>query len=190
VINPPSKPHQELLDSGIAGSDGLVDVNPYTLQHKRFENIFGFGDCVGINTTRTESAAIAQSPVVQHNLKQLMEGKELNALYDGYTFMPFLLGHSYATSFQHLYDYEPHALNHLIPQYGIFARWYFGRMLKSQMAMGEKFSSFKKTHGPPYYQWNPRYVPLEHNDFLKNKNIPISEVRQFEPHARVEAHHH
>ena len=86
VINPPSKPHQELLDSGIATSEGVVDVNPYTLQHKRFDNIFAFGDCIGENTTRTQSAAISQSPVVQHNLKQLMEGKELNAIYDGYSF--------------------------------------------------------------------------------------------------------
>lgn len=31
VINPPSKPHQELLDSGIANREGVVDVNPYTL---------------------------------------------------------------------------------------------------------------------------------------------------------------
>jgi sulfide:quinone oxidoreductase len=56
-INPPSKPQQELVDSGIANQSGVVDVNPYTLQHKRFENIFGFGDCVGINTTRTQTAA-------------------------------------------------------------------------------------------------------------------------------------
>ena len=69
VINPPSKPHQELLDSGIATSEGIVDVNPYTLQHKRFENIFAFGDCIGVNTTRTQTAAIHQTPVVQHNLK-------------------------------------------------------------------------------------------------------------------------
>jgi sulfide:quinone oxidoreductase len=53
VINPPSKPCDELLKSGIANAEGLVDVNPYTLQHKRFENIFAFGDCIGINTTRT-----------------------------------------------------------------------------------------------------------------------------------------
>ena len=30
-INPPSRPFQELVDSGIARSDGLIDVNPYTL---------------------------------------------------------------------------------------------------------------------------------------------------------------
>jgi hypothetical protein len=103
---------------------------------------------------------------VKHNLKNFMEGKELNAIYDGYTFMPFYLGHSYASSFSHYYDFEPHAMNHWVPQYGIFARWYFGRMMKSQMQMGEKYSSFKKTHGPPHYQFNKRYVPLEHNDYL------------------------
>ena len=53
VINPPSKPHSELTTSGITNSEGVVDVNPYTLQHKRFENIFAFGDCIGVNTTRT-----------------------------------------------------------------------------------------------------------------------------------------
>jgi NADPH-dependent 2,4-dienoyl-CoA reductase/sulfur reductase-like enzyme len=53
VINPPSKTHKELLDSGIANAEGVVDVNPYTLQHKRFENIFALGDCIGVNTTRT-----------------------------------------------------------------------------------------------------------------------------------------
>lgn len=58
-INPPSKGHKELLDSGIATSEGVVDVNPYTLQHKRFENIFAFGDCVGVNTTRTQTAVIS-----------------------------------------------------------------------------------------------------------------------------------
>ncbi len=31
VINPPSKPHKELMESGIANSEGVVDVNPYTL---------------------------------------------------------------------------------------------------------------------------------------------------------------
>lgn len=30
-INPPSKPHQELVDAGITNSEGVVDVNPYTL---------------------------------------------------------------------------------------------------------------------------------------------------------------
>jgi sulfide:quinone oxidoreductase len=45
-INPASKGHQELIDAGITDSTGMVDVNPFTLQHERFENIFAFGDCI------------------------------------------------------------------------------------------------------------------------------------------------
>lgn len=134
VINPPSKPHQELVDAGITGKNGLIDVNPYTLQHKRFENIFAFGDAIDINTTRTQNAAIAQNPIIKHNLKQFMEGKDLNAIYDGYSFQPLFLGHTQATSFQHYLDFEPHWKNHVVPHYGIFARTYFGRVLKSTIA--------------------------------------------------------
>lgn len=32
-INPTSVPHKELVDSGIAGKNGMVPVCPYTLQH-------------------------------------------------------------------------------------------------------------------------------------------------------------
>ena len=103
----------------------------HSLSNKRFENIFAFGDAIDVETTRTNAAAIAQNPVIKHNLKNYMEGKELNAVYDGYTFMPLILGHSYATSFQHYYDYEPHWKNHVVPHYGAFSKFYFGRMLKS-----------------------------------------------------------
>jgi sulfide:quinone oxidoreductase len=59
VINPPSRPQQELIDAGLTDGTGLVDVNPYTLQHKKYENIFAFGDCINGATTRTQNAAIA-----------------------------------------------------------------------------------------------------------------------------------
>lgn len=58
-INPNSVPHTTLVESGIADHTGMVDVNPYTLQHERFENIFAWGDCIKGETTRTQHAAIA-----------------------------------------------------------------------------------------------------------------------------------
>jgi len=73
-INPTSKTHQNLIDSGITDDSGLIDVNPYTLQHSRFENIFAFGDAIKGNTTRTQTAATAQCPVVKHNVKAFMAG--------------------------------------------------------------------------------------------------------------------
>jgi hypothetical protein len=62
-------------------------------------------------------------------------------------------------------------------------------MIKSMQGQGEKYSSFKKNHGPPYYQFNPRYMPLEHNDYLQKKGISLSEVRMFPPKVQVEDHH-
>jgi hypothetical protein len=118
-----------------------------------------------------------------------MSGKELNGIYDGYTFMPFILGHSYATSFSHYHNFVPHAWNHWVPHYGLFANRYFGRVLKSQMQMTEKFSSFKKTHGPPHYSYDQRWDPLDKNEYLLKNSIPLSDVKMFEPKVRFVDHH-
>lgn len=120
-----------MVDAGLTNETGGIDVNKYTLQHKTYDNIFAFGDAVGFETTRTHSAAMAQNPIVKNNILRFLQGKEINGIYDGYTFMPFLLGHSYASNFQHLHDYEPATMNHWVPQYGIFANQYFKRMIKS-----------------------------------------------------------
>lgn len=89
-VNPPHKPQKEVLESGLADSNGLIDVNPYTLQHNRYENVFSFGSAANIPTTRTQHATMAQAPIVKHNVQQFLKGKELNAIYDGYTYMPLL----------------------------------------------------------------------------------------------------
>lgn len=57
---------------------------------------------------------------------------------------------------------------------------------------GDKYSNFKKNVGPPNYQFNPRYMPIEHNDYLKKKGVSLNEVKQFEPRVVVDSHaeHH
>jgi hypothetical protein len=114
-----------------------------------------------------------------------MAGQELNGVYDGYTFLPFLLGHTAATSFQHLHNYEPHWKNHLVPHYGIFSNRYFHRMIKITQADDEKYSSFKKNHGPPYYSFSQSFMPLEHNDYLNSRGINASSLKQFAPKQQV-----
>ncbi len=64
IVFPKSKPDQLLIDSGLTNSEGMVDVNPYTLQHKKYENIFAFGDCTSCDTHKTQSAVLAQIPVL------------------------------------------------------------------------------------------------------------------------------
>jgi hypothetical protein len=105
--------------------------------------------------------------------------------------MPFYLGHSYASSFAHLHDFVPHWKNHIIPHYGVFSKFYFGRMVKSCLGQGEKYTSFKKNQGPPHYSWKARYDPLEHNEILMGANVSPNAVRQFQPRVVIgeEPHH-
>lgn len=184
-INPPSKPHQYLIDAGLTDSRGGVDVNKYTLQHNKFENVFAFGDCVGFETTRTQSAAMAQNPIVKNNVLNFIHGKECNAIYDGFTFMPLMLGHSYATSFTHMHDYEPNTWNHWVPHYGIFSRFYFGRMLKTHLNNIDKYTSFHKDHGPPFKHFPAEYDALEHNEYLQQRAIAPETVRHPAFQARL-----
>lgn len=99
------------------------------------------------------------------------------------------LGHTYATSFQHLYDFEPHWKNHVVPHYGVFSRFYFGRLSKGTAGQDEKYASFKKTYGPPFYQFNPRILPVEHNSYLQRKGIPASSANVFEPRVSASTGH-
>lgn len=165
-INPPSKQHQFLLDAGVCDSQGMVDVNKYTLQHNKHENIFAIGDCISGNTTRTYTGAIQQNPIVKHNVLQYLEGKDCNAIYDGYQYMPFYLGTTYGAGFSHLHDYEPAPTNDATPHFGIFSNLYFNYMMSNQQKMGEKYTGFAKSQGPPHYHYPARYDELEHNEYL------------------------
>jgi hypothetical protein len=72
-----------------------------------------------------------------------------------------------------------------VPHYGIFSRFYFGRMLKSTQGQDEKYSSFKKNFGPPFYHFNPRVAPVDHDPFLARRGIPAASMRIFEPRDRM-----
>ena len=175
-INPPSRQHQFLLESGVCDSTGMVDVNRYTLQHNTYENIFAIGDCTSGQTTRTYTGAIKQNPIVKHNVLQYLEGKECNAIYDGYQYMPFYLGTTYGGGFSHLHDYEPASTNDSMPHYGIFSNLYFNYMMYNQQSMGAKYTSFAKSQGPPHYHYPARFDALEHNEYLQSRQIELEDV--------------
>jgi len=188
-ITPPSKPHEFLSNAtGMLDAQGGVDINKYTMQHKTYENVFAFGDCIGGNTTRTQTAAYDQAPVLKNNVLAYMNGRDCNAIYDGYSYFPMYLGQSYCTAFSHLHDYEPAPRNHMVPHYGIFSNIYFSRQIASSMAQAKKFSDSTKNHGPPHYRYAATYDDLEHNELLKLKGIDAEEVRHPNAQARIDAH--
>jgi hypothetical protein len=114
----------------------------------------------------------------------------LNAIYDGYTHFPLWLGQKYATAFAHHWDYEPAKNNHVVPSYGIFSHLYFRYYLKTTVAHNAKYTGFKPNNGPPHWHFNHRYQPLEHNEYLSRKGIPMDQVRQFPPREIMHLEHH
>lgn len=51
----------------------FVDVDPQTLQHRRYNNIFAIGDVAGLPTLKSYASAQAQVPVVAHNVYQVLQ---------------------------------------------------------------------------------------------------------------------
>lgn len=78
---------------GSNGAMGLIEVDEYTLQHKRYPNVFGAGDVIGTRFGKTGGSARKQAPIVVRNIVRLIEGKIPDALYDGYTVCPIITGY-------------------------------------------------------------------------------------------------
>lgn len=67
---------------------GYVDVDKHTLQHNRFPNIFGVGDCTSTPNSKTGAAIRKQAPVVAKNVVASLKGSPLTGSYDGYASCP------------------------------------------------------------------------------------------------------
>ncbi|MGE5703928.1 MAG: FAD/NAD(P)-binding oxidoreductase [Clostridia bacterium] len=93
-VTPPMSAPDFIKKSPIADAGGWVEVDKFTLQHKRFDNIFGLGDCSNLPTSKTGAAIRKQAPTVAENLLALMNGEPLTTEYDGYTSCPLVTGYN------------------------------------------------------------------------------------------------
>jgi sulfide:quinone oxidoreductase len=91
-VTPPMGPPDFISHSPLADSGGWVEVDSKTLQHTRYPNIFGIGDCSNLPTSKTGAAIRKQAPVVTANLLAAIAKKPLVAHYDGYTSCPLVTG--------------------------------------------------------------------------------------------------
>lgn len=93
-VSPYMRSPQFIRDSELADAGGWVDVNMYTLQHTKFNNIFGLGDNANLPTSKTGAAIRKQAPVVAANIVSLMREQPMSATYDGYTSCPIVTGYN------------------------------------------------------------------------------------------------
>ncbi|GIN88564.1 type II sulfide:quinone oxidoreductase Sqr [Heyndrickxia sporothermodurans] len=93
-VSPPMGAPPFIAQSSLADADGYVDVDKFTLRHTRYRNIFAAGDCTNLPTSKTGAAIRKQAPVVVENLLAIINNKEMNAKYDGYTSCPLVTGYN------------------------------------------------------------------------------------------------
>lgn len=77
-----------IQESGLANEEGWLDLNPETLQHRRYPSIYGLGDASGTPNAKTMAAVRKQAPVVAQNIVDSLKDRELSAAYLGYGSCP------------------------------------------------------------------------------------------------------
>lgn len=106
-VTPPMGAPDFVRQSALADAAGWVDVDKFTLRHKRFSNIFSLGDASNLPTSKTGAAIRKQAPVLVENLLSAMRGGELKAKYDGYTSCPLVTGYDSLILAEFDYDLKP-----------------------------------------------------------------------------------
>ncbi|XP_068962063.1 sulfide:quinone oxidoreductase, mitochondrial [Petaurus breviceps papuanus] len=106
-VTPPMGPPDIVRDSPVADAAGWVDVNKETLQHKKYPNIFGIGDCTNLPTSKTAAAVAAQSGVLARTISLVMKNEEPVNKYDGYTSCPLVTNYNKVILAEFDYNAQP-----------------------------------------------------------------------------------
>lgn len=85
---PPQVAPDFVRASPIADQSGFVAVDPVTLRHLSWPNLFALGDVIATTNAKTAAAARKQAPVVAVNVLATLDGKQSQAGYDGYGSCP------------------------------------------------------------------------------------------------------
>jgi len=93
---PPQSAPDFVKNSPLSKADdpyGFVEVDNYSLQHRRYPNVFSLGDVAGTPNAKTGAAVRKQAPVLVENLIKFLEQQQGEASYDGYSSCPIVTGY-------------------------------------------------------------------------------------------------
>ncbi|WP_194396129.1 NAD(P)/FAD-dependent oxidoreductase [Microbacterium atlanticum] len=80
--------------SAAGSSGGFVEVDPQTLRHPRFPNVWALGDAAATTNSKCGGALRKQTWVLAKNLSRVLRDKEPTSRYDGYAVCPFTVSRS------------------------------------------------------------------------------------------------
>ncbi len=87
-VVPPQKAPDFVRVSPLADASGWVEIDPASMQHKRYDNIHALGDVGNTTNAKTAAAARKQAPVVAHNVLSALGKRSGTVTYDGYGSCP------------------------------------------------------------------------------------------------------
>jgi len=143
-VTPPMAAPAVVASSPLAasGPGGFVEVDQYSLQHKRFANVFAIGDVAGMPNSKTAAAVRGQAPVLVANLLAQLDGRPLEARYDGYSCCPLITGYGRTIMAEFNYQQQPVPSFPLDPTQERWSMWvvkknllpwiYWNRMLRGE----------------------------------------------------------
>jgi len=106
-VTPPQCAPDFLKGSPLSNEGGWVDVDKYTLQSTKYNNVFGLGDCCSAPCSKTAAAIKGQTPVVVSNLLTILNGGEAGTAYDGYASCPLVTGFGKLVLAEFDYNMQP-----------------------------------------------------------------------------------
>lgn len=95
-LAPPQTAPDFVKNSVLANEGGWLEVDQYSMQHKRYANVFGIGDAAGLPTAKTGAAIRKQAPIVVDNILQMMASQNQKIgtkKYNGYSSCPLVTGY-------------------------------------------------------------------------------------------------
>ncbi|KRY34749.1 Sulfide:quinone oxidoreductase, mitochondrial [Trichinella spiralis] len=121
VAPPFSAPDNLRMCTELVDSAGYLNVDPYTLQHKKYPNIFGIGDCANLPTSKTLAAISklhfssrscwsmtitneSHFPRSQSQSHSNLHSQLPKILYNGYTSCPLITSHNTVVMAEFGYD--------------------------------------------------------------------------------------
>lgn len=95
-VTPPQSAPDFIKASVLSDEAGWLDVNPETLQHKTYSNVFGLGDVTNTPNAKTAAAVRKQVPVVVDNILSIVSNTAVSNSYNGYGSCPLTTSRSTA----------------------------------------------------------------------------------------------
>jgi sulfide:quinone oxidoreductase len=93
--------------SGMGDEAGFIPTDKHTLQSRDYENVFALGDATNLPTSKAGSVAHFQAEVLVDNVLRYVEGRPLQADFDGHANCFIETGHGKAVLIDFNYTTEP-----------------------------------------------------------------------------------